>query len=401
MNVGKRDAMETEGMRTPEGSAAVTPAAFAARLRHEPPEALELPDRVTLTGASLEAFLESGHFPFGQYRVGEEQFFVTPSLQIDAAMLERRVQSPAGERIVEDELLVWRRVSFRIAAGTASEERAARPFVGPSGVRAYVWLGRPLPGGPLVLRDANNVEERVPVPEALAQQIEAATPAAAESQAGGATRDEAHRPAGERNGAVHPLTHHPLPGYSPPHPPPAPRIGARSAEPVPVVPSHPVLLRAEQELRNGSPEAAEGHLRTLMIDPGVSGGVLARAGQLWQERGQAEIARAAYTMALERGCIEGALGLSRLAEADGEAIEAAARPLDAAVARNLRSPELHARYAELLDRLGQEAASEWHRHQAEALERIGSREEGTEPFSTSRGRPSHSPLTTHHGSEAP
>jgi hypothetical protein len=346
--------MELDGETMRAGGDRLTPAEFAARLRREPPDALELPDGVMLAGASLTAFLESAHYPFGQYRIGEERFFVTPSVQIDGAMLERRVQSPAGERIVGDELLVWRRVSFRVAAGTAAEERSARPFVGPTGARAYLWLGRPLPGGPLVLRDANNAEERVPIPEALVFAVEATTRPEAEPSAIGTGEAVGDRQAEARNGSVHPAR----PGQRAPRPP------------QPLRRPHPALLLAEQALRDGgSPAAAEAHLRAVMSDPAASGGSLARAGQLWQELGQPEIARAAYLAALERGCVEGALGLSLLAEATGEAIEAAAWPLDAAVARNLRSPALHARYAELLERLGQEAPAEWHRRRAEALER--------------------------------
>jgi hypothetical protein len=75
-------------------------------------------------------------------------------------------------------------------------------------------------------------------------------------------------------------------------------------------------------------------------------------------------------MALERGSVEGALGLSRLAESMGEGLEAAARPLDAAMARNLRSADVHARYAELLVSSGWENSPlvEWHRWQAKELE---------------------------------
>ena len=112
-------------------------------------------------------------------------------------------------------------------------------------------------------------------------------------------------------------------------------------------------------------------LREVMRSPGASGEALAGAGRLWQALGRADVARAAFTMALERGSAEGALGLSQLAEATGEGLEAAARPLDAAIARNLRSAELHARYAELLGRLssGWDGGPlvEWHRRQAEAL----------------------------------
>src|SRR5437016_11671445 len=110
-----------------------------------------------------------------------------------------------------------------------------------------------------------------------------------------------------------------------------------------------------------------------MHSPGASGQALAGTGKLWQALGRPEVARAAFLMALERGSVEGALGLSRLAEALGEGLEAAARPLDAAMARNLRSAELHARYAELLGRLpaGWDHAPlvEWHRRRAEDLMR--------------------------------
>lgn len=361
--------MEPEEQTALERGGSLTPAAFAARLRLAPPDALELPDRVTLTGAALAAFLESGHFPFGQYRIGGERFFVTPSVQIDAAMLERRVQTPAGERIVGDELLVWRPVSFRIAAGTASEERAARPFVGPSGARAYVWLGRPLPGGPLVLRDANNGEERVPVPEALQRDRATGTDAIQprRNDAGEAPeRPTALRAGNEGKAGEQSMTRRtsavaPSPGTR--------AAGVRLPAPLPLPPPRPVppaLLRAEQALRaGGSPELVEVHLRQLMACSGVSGDALARAGRLWQELGRLDIARAAYTRALEHGCVEGALGLSCLAEAAGEGIAAAARPLDEAIARNLRSPDLHARYADLLERAGQGVQADWHRRQVE------------------------------------
>jgi hypothetical protein len=111
-----------------------------------------------------------------------------------------------------------------------------------------------------------------------------------------------------------------------------------------------------------------------MASPSAGGEALARAGQLWQRLGRQEVASAAYQMALERGCVEGALGLSRLAESLGEGIEAAARPLDAAIARNLRSPELHARYAELLTRVGLGGHAEWHRRQADELSEVMSDE---------------------------
>ena len=107
-----------------------------------------------------------------------------------------------------------------------------------------------------------------------------------------------------------------------------------------------------------------------MRDPRATGDALARTGQLWHELGQPELAAAAFTMALERGSVDGALGLSRLAEVAGQSLDAAARPLDDAVARNLRSPELHARYAELLDRhssCGGGIQAEWHRREAERL----------------------------------
>jgi hypothetical protein len=109
----------------------------------------------------------------------------------------------------------------------------------------------------------------------------------------------------------------------------------------------------------------------MMSDPRAGGEVLCRAGQLWSAVGRPDAAAAAFSLALERGCVEGALELSRLAEALGEGVEAAARPLDAAITRNLRSAELHARYAELLSRLpaGWDRAPqvEWHRRMADAL----------------------------------
>ena len=101
-----------------EGGCRLTPEAFGARLRRQPPARLELPDGVELSGASLAAFLESAHFPFGQYQVGEERFFVTPSLRLGMATLEALVRSGRGERAVGRELLVWQPASFRVAAGT-------------------------------------------------------------------------------------------------------------------------------------------------------------------------------------------------------------------------------------------------------------------------------------------
>jgi hypothetical protein len=98
-----------------------------------------------------------------------------------------------------------------------------------------------------------------------------------------------------------------------------------------------------------------------MRSPRTNGAALAEAGRLWQAMGRAEAAEAAFTAALEHGCVEGALGLSRLAEATGGGFAAEAAPLDAAIARNLRSPELHARYADLLERSGQGVQAEWHR----------------------------------------
>src|SRR5216684_3656547 len=55
-----------------DGGMRLTPELFGRRLARQPPTQLELPDRVALSGASLAAFLESAHFPFGQYRAGEE-----------------------------------------------------------------------------------------------------------------------------------------------------------------------------------------------------------------------------------------------------------------------------------------------------------------------------------------
>lgn len=113
----------------------------------------------------------------------------------------------------------------------------------------------------------------------------------------------------------------------------------------------------------------ERRLRAVMASPSASGAALAGAGRLWEALGQPEVARAAFTMALERGSVEGALGLSRLAEARGEGVEAAARPLDAAIARNLRSAALHARYAELLAGAGwaDSPLVAWHRREAAGL----------------------------------
>jgi hypothetical protein len=352
-----KDAPELlRGFIAPEGGARVTPEAFAARLQREPPTGLELPDGVTLTGASLAAFVESGHFPYGRYRVSEERYFVTPSLRLGAATLETLVRSGLGQQRVGGDLLVWRPASFQIAAGTASEVRAARPFVGPSGARAYVWLGRPLPGGPLVIRDANEVTERIAVPEGDGSRnsLEGSpnrrnTETRRHGEQGQATVERAT----ERTRRSHPV-------------PPSPRPPLRH--------SHPALQRAEEVLQSGDPAAAERCLREVMASPSASGEALARAGQLWQRLGRQEVASAAYQMALERGCVEGALGLSRLAEAAGEGVAAAARPLDAAVARNLRSPELHVRYAELLVRIGHGRQSEWHRRQADDLLQVRSEE---------------------------
>src|SRR5437016_260654 len=109
-----------------EGGCRLTPEAFGARLRRQPPARLELPDGVELSGASLAAFLESAHFPFGQYQVCEERFFVTPSLRLGMATLEALVRSGRGERAVGRELLVWQPASFRVAAGTASRAAAGR-----------------------------------------------------------------------------------------------------------------------------------------------------------------------------------------------------------------------------------------------------------------------------------
>jgi hypothetical protein len=332
----------------------VTPEAFGARLRRQPPDRLELPDGVTLSGASLAGFLESAHFPFGQYRVGEEQYFVTPSLRLGAEAVESLVRRGPGHQRVGRELLVWQPTSFRVAAGTAAEVRDARPFVGPSGARAYLWLGPVLPGGPLVLRDANNVETRVPVPEELDQEDD-------RRQTGDGSATEIRhdtKSASRDSRPSHSLT------------PPLPHS---------LTPRHPALLRAEEAFQRGDSEArapggiVERHLREVMSSPLANGEALSGAGRLWQALGRLDVASAAFTMALERGSVEGALGLSQLAEAMGEGIEAAARPLDAAVARNLRSAELHARYAELLSRLsaGWDHAPqvEWHRRRAEDLMR--------------------------------
>lgn len=326
----------------------VTPAAFGARLRRQPQERMELPDGVTLSGASLAAFLESGHFPFGQYRIGEECFFVTPSLRLGAEELEAMVRQGPGRQRVGRELLVWQPTSFRVAAGTAAEARDARPFVGPSGARAYLWLGPVLPGGPLVLRDANNAEARVSVPVELFYEADR------RQSADSSLDEEGHepKPASQDGRCLRPLT------PSPPHP---------------LRPRHPALIRAEEALERGEHAVVERHLREVMSSPQASGETLSGVGRLWQALGRLDVASAAFTMALERGSVEGALGLSQLAEAMGEGIEAAARPLDAAVARNLRSAELHARYAELLARLpaGWEGAAqvEWHRRRAEDLKR--------------------------------
>ncbi len=321
----------------------LTPEAFGIRLQQAPPASLELPDGVTLTGASLAGFLESGHFPYGRYRVGEQAFFVLPSPRMGIAELAALVRNRSGQRPVGDEFLVWRPTSFRVAAGSAADAREARPFVAPNGARAFVWLGRGLPGGPLVLRDANGVEERVPIPEAAGLSTEAqrrgevhGVPVDPGTKS--APADQVVRP-GSREGVVgHPVT--------------------RSAPP------HPGLRRAMEALRAGDLGAAERELRAIMASPNATGEALAGAGRLWEELGRRDAAGAAFTLALERGCVEGALGLSQLAEAAGEDLEAAARPLDAAVARNLRSSALHARYAELLARIGHELQAEWHRQRA-------------------------------------
>jgi hypothetical protein len=319
-----------------------TPAMFGARLREEPPERLELPDGVTLSGASLAAFLESAHFPFGRYRVGEEQFFVTPSEQLAPAALEAHVRAGPGQKRVGPDLLLWRRASFHVAAGTTSDERDARPFVSPSGLRAYLWLGRPLPDGPLLLRDANNVEERVPLPD---DDTELTTEKPKHSE----------QPAGSLRSGVGV-------GGSAPTPTPT-RCAASPAR-------HPLLELAEHALRQGEDQdVAERHLRAVMRSPRTGGTALAEAGRLWQAMGRMDAAAAAFVAALEHGCVEGALGLSRLAEATGGGFAAETSPLDAAIARNLRSPELHARYADLLERSGQDLQAEWHRRRMEEIRR--------------------------------
>jgi hypothetical protein len=278
--------------------------------------------------------------------VGEERFFVTPSLRLDAATLEALARSGRGERCVGWELLVCQPVSFRVAAGTAADAREARPFVGPSGARAYLWLGPVLPGGPLVIRDANNVETRISVPEELFRR----------------SGVQAFSPSGP------PPPEHPN-AQTPERLTPPERLNARTPE---RLARHPALERAEEALRRGEEIGrVERWLREVMRNPGASGEALAGAGRLWQTVGRPEVARAAFTMALERGSVEGALGLSRLAETTGEGLEAATRPLDAAIARNLRSAELHARYAELLGRLpaawSRGPVGEWHRERAEEL----------------------------------
>ena len=369
-----------------EGGCRLTPEAFGARLRRQPPARLELPDGVELSGASLAAFLESAHFPFGQYQVCEERFFVTPSLRLGMATLEALVRSGRGERAVGRELLVWQPASFRVAAGTAADAREARPFVGPSGARAYLWLGPVLPGGPLVIRDANGVKTRIAVPES---DVQAGSTRFAGTRSGGIHRDEQdeqdrQRPDKNLSGpasvslpAIPPPVHpgnpvHPVNAGAGPE-----RLNARTPE---RRTPHPALGRAEEALRRGEDcGVVERSLREVMHSPGASGQALAGAGKLWQALGRPEVARAAFLMALERGSVEGALGLSRLAEALGEGLEEAARPLDAAIARNLRSAELHARYAELLGRLpsgwGRGPLVEWHRRRAEEL-RSGMRDEG-------------------------
>lgn len=340
------------GFLAPAGQLLMTPAALAARLRREPPARLELPDGVELAGVSLEAFLESAHFPFGQYRVGETRFFVTPSLRLGAALLEALARSGRGERRVGGELLVWQPASFRVAAGTTADAREARPFVAPSGTRAYLWLGPALPGGPLVIRDANGAETRIPVPDSGGQAVRQSGDQVVRS--GGSDRSD--RSVRSARTPEHPST--------------------RTPEHLPV---HPALRRAQEALGRGERrEAVELCLREVMRSPGASGEALACAGRLWQALERAEVAHAAFTMALERGSAAGALGLSQLAEAMGEGLVAAARPLDAAIARNLRSAEVHARYAELLGRLpsgwDRGPLVEWHRRQAEAL-RSGMRDE--------------------------
>jgi hypothetical protein len=332
-----------------ESTYLLTPEMFAAHLTREPPERLELPDRVELAGASLAAFLESSHFPFGRYRVGEQQFFVTPSPQLEPTALETLARSGPGQQRVGQELLVCRRASFHVAAGTASETREARPFVSPSGARAYLWLGRPLLGGPLVLRDANNVEERVPVPEGFSE-VNTETGRHGEDSR---TRRNAGASTGIRGVEVTEREE----GL---------RVPSSPSRPVTPFARHPALRHAEEAFAGGEDRSVvERHLREVMRSPHTSGEVLAGAGRLWQAVGRPDIAGAAFSAALERGSIEGALGLSRLAESSEDELAAATRPLDAAVARNLRSPELHARYAELLERMGQELQAKWHRRQIE------------------------------------
>src|SRR5439155_9529429 len=125
-----------------------------------------------------------------------------------------RVQRGPGQQQVGSELLVWQPVSFRIAAGTAAEARDARPFVGPAGARAYLWLGPVLPGGPLVLRDANNAETRVPVPEELFQED------GRRQTVDGSPNEERHEPKSVRRDSQssHPLTPSLPHSLIPPHP---------------------------------------------------------------------------------------------------------------------------------------------------------------------------------------
>src|SRR4051794_8359551 len=59
-----------------EDDTSLSPEQLGERLQREPPERLELPDGVALTGTSLTAFLESAHFPYGRYRVGGAAYFV-------------------------------------------------------------------------------------------------------------------------------------------------------------------------------------------------------------------------------------------------------------------------------------------------------------------------------------
>jgi hypothetical protein len=346
----------------------LTPELFGSRLRQEPPARLELPDRVELGGASLAAFLESGHFPYGRYRIGEARFFVTPSPELTPPLLETIVRTRSGQQVVGAELLVWRPTSFRVAAGTASEARDARPFVAPSGARAYLWLGRVLPGGPLVLRDANNTEERVPVPEALLSNEDApSTPAVVRDPHSSPTEsaDSIDRHAAGTDSTE---------GGADPTPArrvfagPLSRFLGPGAIRAPERPRPEALRRAEEAFERGDDRhVVEGSLREVMVSTQASGEALAGAGRLWQAIGRLEAASAAFTMALERGSVEGALGLSRLAVEGSEGLAAAARALEAAIARNLRSPGLHTRYAELLDRVGLEPQAEWHRRQAEEL----------------------------------